>query len=60
MPAVEALALVQVLLGDREEAMTTLERLLTLPSATTRARLRVVPHYASLRDHPRFTKLVED
>jgi eukaryotic-like serine/threonine-protein kinase len=56
--SLEALAVAHVRLGNHDRAVDTLERLLTVPHATTKAWLRIDPNFAPLRGHPRFGKLV--
>lgn len=56
----EELALIYVMVGKYDEAMTTLEQLLTVPSDLTAVSLRLDPAWAPLRGNPRFQKLVAE
>jgi serine/threonine protein kinase/Flp pilus assembly protein TadD len=55
---VEMAALVYVRAGAHERAIDQIERLLSIPSQTSRAVLRLDPAWNPLRDDPRFRKLV--
>ncbi len=52
------LAQVYMLVGDQDQTIATLEKLLKIPYYMTPAFLRVDPTYASLRKNPKFQKLV--
>jgi DNA-binding winged helix-turn-helix (wHTH) protein/TolB-like protein/tetratricopeptide (TPR) repeat protein len=54
----EAVAVAYVRTGNQERAIDTLQRLLTVPHATTREWLRVDPNHASLQSQPRFRRLI--
>ena len=54
----EVLANVAVLTGDKDTAIATLQRLLTMPADISKAYLRVHPFYDSLRNDPRFRALI--
>lgn len=54
----ELLARVYVIAGRPEKAVERLEVLLAGPSIISRDRLRIDPHYAPLRDHPAFKRLL--
>lgn len=59
--AEEILAAIEGLAGESERAISRLERLLTTPYGAfpvTQALLRLDPAWDSLRDHPRFQKLL--
>jgi serine/threonine-protein kinase len=55
----ELVARVYVMAGEPEKAVERLEVLLAGPSIISRDRLRIDPHYAPLRDHPAFKRLLE-
>jgi hypothetical protein len=57
--AQDYLAYAELVLGDREAALTRLERLLVLPSGHTPAMLRTMWPYQSLHDDVRFRRLAE-
>ena len=56
---VHLLARIYLLAGEREKAIDLLERLLAIPYYVSPGWLRVDPTFASLRDNPRFKKLVD-
>jgi tetratricopeptide (TPR) repeat protein len=51
---------IAISLGDKDLAIPALERLLKMPGGLTPALLRLDPNYDSLRDDPRFQKLVSE
>ncbi len=51
---------VYTLVGELETALDEIEALLAVPSALSQARLRSAPHFAPLREHPRFQDLTAD
>lgn len=53
------LVLLWIVVGEKERALDGLERLSAVPSKVGAARLRLDPMYDSLRDEPRFQRLVE-
>jgi serine/threonine-protein kinase len=53
------LARIYVMTGDYDKAIDQLEVLLSVPSYTSTATIRVNPIWAPLRDHPRFEALLE-
>ena len=55
---VSRLAVVYTMVGEDEAALDQVEYLLSIPSHTTVWTLRLDPTWDSLRDHPRFKKLV--
>jgi TolB-like protein/Tfp pilus assembly protein PilF len=54
----EGLAQVYTWSGDRDRALETVEKLVSIPSYTNYARLRFHPLWAPLRGDPRFEKIV--
>jgi serine/threonine-protein kinase len=54
----EILARIYVMAGQPEKAVERLEVVLSLPSAISRASLTIDPHFAPIRNHPAFVKLV--
>jgi TolB-like protein/Tfp pilus assembly protein PilF len=59
----ESLARIQAVLGDKESAITALEKLLITPYGypnVTVALLRIDPDWDNLRDDPRFQKLCQE
>lgn len=56
---VHNLAIIYVLLGEHESGMDHLEQALAVPSALTLEELRRNPLFDSLRDHPRFQRMLE-
>jgi tetratricopeptide (TPR) repeat protein len=54
------LADVLMRVGEHEEALETLERVLAVPYRLTKAWLRIDPLYAPLRGNPRFERLVAE
>ena len=58
MELVSALAQTYMLVGEQDEAIATLERILKSPYQVTPAWLKVDPTCDSLRQNPRFQKLV--
>ena len=55
----ELLARIYTMAGKPAEAVERLEVVITTPSTLSRDRLRIDPHFAALRIHPDFRKLVE-
>jgi non-specific serine/threonine protein kinase len=55
--ALHSLVLIHLQLGQKEEAIDDLERVLKIPYWVTPAWLRIDPTYDSLRGNPRFEKL---
>ena len=55
----ELMARIYVMAGEPGKAVERLEVVLAGPSLISRDRLRIDPHFASLRGHPRFERLVE-
>jgi hypothetical protein len=51
---------IQIQLGDQEEAIDILRRLLSGPYRLTPGWLRIDPHYDPLRGNPRFQKLLSE
>jgi Flp pilus assembly protein TadD len=56
--ALEALARVYVITGDKEGAISQLKKLLAVPSHMSAAVLRLDPRWDPLRGHPGFEELV--
>ena len=54
------LAVVATRVGERDRAIATLQKLLSIPSGLTPALLRLDPIYDPLRNDPRFQKLCEE
>jgi tetratricopeptide (TPR) repeat protein len=54
----EILARIYVMAGQPEKAVERLEVVLALPSAVSRAWLKIDPHFAPIRNHPAFVRLV--
>ncbi|MEP6685525.1 MAG: tetratricopeptide repeat protein [Verrucomicrobiota bacterium] len=52
-------AIVHARLNEPDLAIAELEKLMNLPNGPTSGTLRVEPEWDSLRDHPRFQKLLE-
>ncbi len=52
------LARIQMMVGQQDEAVTNLEKLLSMPSELTAAWLRLDPRWLPLRNNPRFQKLI--
>jgi len=57
---VEYLARIFTMVGEYDKAIDQLELLLSIPSRLTEYILRLDPRWDSLREHPRFIKLVEN
>jgi hypothetical protein len=55
----ELLARIYTMAGKPAQAVERLEVVVTMPSSLSRDRLRIDPHFAALRTHPEFRKLVE-
>jgi serine/threonine-protein kinase len=55
----ELLARIYTMAGKPAQAVERLEVVVTKPSTLSRDRLRIDPHFAALRAHPDFRKLVE-
>jgi TolB-like protein len=55
----EGLAQVYTWTGDRDRAIETLQKLLTMPGYTNYGRLKFHPMWAPLRGDPRFEKIVQ-
>jgi hypothetical protein len=53
------LARIEALVGEKEAAINHLEYLLSVPSGVSVPSLRVESTWDSLRDHPRFQRLLE-
>ena len=56
--ALHRLVRIYVLAGQPEKAIESLERLLQMPYAVSRACLTIDPNFDPLRGNPRFQKLV--
>ncbi len=56
---IEDLARIYVMVGKYDEAIEKLEYLLSIPSEMSGHSLRLDPVWDSLRDHPRFMKLID-
>jgi len=54
------LAHVYVMVGEYDKAIDQLEFLLSIPSSITVSGLKLDPTWDSIRDHPRFIKLIAD
>jgi TolB-like protein/Flp pilus assembly protein TadD len=54
----ELLARIYVMAGQPEKAVERLEVMLEQPHAVSRAWLRIDPHFAPIRNHPAFVRLV--
>jgi tetratricopeptide (TPR) repeat protein len=54
-----AYAAIYTLLGDKDAAISTLEKSAGSPGEITRNWLRLDPRYASLRSNPRFQRLIQ-
>jgi eukaryotic-like serine/threonine-protein kinase len=54
----EDLALIYTMVGDGDDAINTLEQLLSIPSWMSPAMVRIDPAWKPLRNHPRFQRLV--
>jgi TolB-like protein/Flp pilus assembly protein TadD len=54
----EVLARIYAMAGRPTQAVKRLEVVITEPSSLSRDRLRIDPHFAALRDHPDFRRLV--
>jgi TolB-like protein/Tfp pilus assembly protein PilF len=55
----ERLALIYTRVGEEERAIDQLDRLLSIPAKISVPELRLDPRWDSLRDHPRFQKLLD-
>ena len=55
---VEEMARIYAMVGEREAAVDQLEYLMSIPFDLAAPGLRLDPAWDSLRDHPRFQKLV--
>ena len=53
-------AVIEITLGEFEEAINHIETLLSIPSQVTMWRLKLDPKYNPLRTHPRFQKILEN
>jgi hypothetical protein len=53
------LAPIEALVGEKEAASTPHEYLLSVPSGVSVPALRIESTWDSLRDHPRFQRLLE-
>ena len=53
------LARIYILVGEQEQALDQLERLLRIPYFLSPGWLRIDPTFAPLRKHPRFQRLVD-
>ena len=58
--ALEDLADTYLICSMQDLAISTLEKLLSVPSQVNANELKLNPWYDSLRDNPRFQKLIED
>jgi DNA-binding SARP family transcriptional activator/TolB-like protein/Tfp pilus assembly protein PilF len=56
--ACEALARIYAMLGEQDAAIDRLELLLSVPSLLSRQLLQLDPVWSTLREHPRFERLV--
>ena len=56
---VENLALIYVMVGEHDAALTQIETILSIPSLFSVALLRIDPRWDPLRDHPRYEELLE-
>lgn len=54
------LARLRAIVGEREEALDLLERVLSMPGRLDPAELRYDPGWEPIRDHPRFRALLEE
>jgi serine/threonine-protein kinase len=54
-----AIARIYAMVGDKEAAIERLEHLMSIPSMVSAPLLRVDPTWASLRDQPKFRRLLE-
>jgi hypothetical protein len=54
------LARIYILTGEAEKAIDTLERLLAMPYYLSPGWLRIDPTFDSIRQHPRFARLVDE
>jgi TolB-like protein len=54
------LVVLWIVVGEKERALEGLERLLAVPSKVSATRLRLDPMYDSLRNEPRFQRLVSE
>jgi serine/threonine protein kinase/tetratricopeptide (TPR) repeat protein len=59
LPYENDLAHIYTLLGDVENAVTAIERLLSIPNSMSVPLLQVDPRWDRLRDHPRFQTLMD-
>ena len=55
---VEAMARIYAMVGERDAAVEQIEYLMSIPFDLAAPGLRLDPTWDSLRDHPRFQKLV--
>jgi serine/threonine-protein kinase len=56
----EDLAIIYTMVGNADEAVNTLDRLLSIPSWMSASMLRVDPVWKPLRNNPRFQKLIAE